>query len=82
MLRLRFAADVDTRAVAAVLASAGFEVGRSEEREATLFLTGGSLREDLRRLFAVPGMPEPRSVAFGELSLTELYRALYGAEGV
>ena len=55
---------------------------RLEGERATLFSPRGSGAELLRALLSAPGLPEPRSVVYGELTLAELYRELYGMEGV
>jgi ABC-2 type transport system ATP-binding protein len=54
---------------------------RMEDARATFFSPRGNGAEILRTLLA-SGLPEPRSVVYGELSLAELYRELYGVEGV
>lgn len=82
LVRLRFATDVEPQALSGALAATGLEIARSAAREVSLVLASTSARDDLRRLFSAPGLPEPSSAVFGELSLSELYRALYGAEGV
>jgi ABC-2 type transport system ATP-binding protein len=55
---------------------------RLEGERATILLHEGSGIETLRTLLSAPGLPEVRSLVYGELPLAELYRELYGAEGV
>ena len=55
---------------------------RLEESRATLFFPGGDGIESLRALLGASDLPDVRSIVYGELSLTELYRELYGVEGV
>ena len=55
---------------------------RLEGERATLFFRHGGGLAFLRTLLGAPGLPEVRSVVYGELSLGELYRELYGVEGV
>ena len=42
----------------------------------------GDPRELLGRLLQRSELPAPRSLSFGTLSLQELYRVLYGEEGI
>ncbi len=85
LARLRFDAPLDAARVSAALAAAGLAPPRALAagvRELTLELAGPSARAALRALLALEALPEPRSVVYGELSLAELYRVLYGTEGV
>jgi hypothetical protein len=63
------------------LAGRGLDL-RLEGSRATLFFPDGGGLEGLRVLLAMRALPEVRSIVYGELSLTELYRELYGVEGV
>ncbi|HEX6884080.1 MAG TPA: ATP-binding cassette domain-containing protein [Planctomycetota bacterium] len=72
------ARDVLERAVSGV---PGAELYLAEGRATFFFRSGGGLAA-LRALLATTGLPEPRAIAYGELSLAEVYRALYGVEGV
>ncbi len=55
---------------------------RLEGAGATLFFPEGSVPAALAQLLRAPGLPELRSLVYGELTLGELYRELYGVEGV
>ena len=55
---------------------------RLDEKQATLLLPEGDPRPVLQRLLADPALPAPSSLSYGELSMGELYRELYGTEGV
>ena len=81
-VRMRFAAPPDAARLHAVLHELGGEEARVDGTSATLFLPVGEPREQLARVLATAGLPELSSLVFGELSLAELYRELYGAEGV
>ena len=64
------------------LAGPGVEsVGRHGERYSVL-LEHDDPRPFLARLAADPDLPAPAEVVYGQLSLTELYRELYGVEGL
>ncbi len=65
-----------------VLANAGAPELRLEGERATLFFPRGDGVATLRTLLGAPGLPAVRSIVYGELSLAELYRELYGVEGV
>jgi ABC-2 type transport system ATP-binding protein len=66
------------RAVATI---PGAEIHLAEGRATFFFRQGGGLAA-LRTLLAAASLPEPRSLVYGELSLAEVYRELYGVEGV
>ncbi len=55
---------------------------RFEERSALLFLREEDPRPALRAILEDRSLPPPAAFSFGELSLAELYRELYGAEAV
>ena len=64
------------------LRATGAEV-HTDGARATLFPPEGLPPLDLlRQLTAGTDLPEPESLVYGELSLQEIYRELYGAEGV
>jgi len=46
----------------------------------TLALERDDPRGALAALASLPGLPAPRAVQYGELSLRDLYRDLYGVE--
>jgi ABC-2 type transport system ATP-binding protein len=64
------------------LASCGTLELRADGEQATLFFPLGNALPGLRRLLDTPELPPLRSLVYGELSLAELYRELYGVEGV
>ena len=82
VVRLRWSEAPNTAAVKATLAMIGVETTRIDGAEATLFLPEQDPRASLARLLERPELPRIESLVFGELSLHELYRELYGAEGV
>lgn len=82
LVRLRFASPVEERHLARELAAEGLTLLRAEPHELSVLLSEGAPRASLARLLALRGLPEPSALSFGELSLHELYRELYGAEGV
>jgi len=89
-MRLQFEGELEDHALTAVLralgTTAGVELGEGTAARITLFLApDADPRETLARIFAlreVRELPEPASLVYGELSLHELYRELYGSEGV
>jgi ABC-2 type transport system ATP-binding protein len=82
-LRVTWAQPPDPAVVARALHGLDFE-SRSDGARVTFFFphaaSGGPAA--LRALLAAPELSEPRAVLLGELSLAEIYRELYGAEGV
>jgi ABC-2 type transport system ATP-binding protein len=72
------------QAASAVRDLEGIEVAEgSNHGRLTLFVEEGSdPKQVLASLFTSPNLPEPTSFVYGELSLHELYRELYGSEGV
>jgi ABC-2 type transport system ATP-binding protein len=79
-LRVTWAAAPERSRLERALES-GVEL-RLEGERATLFFPAGGGVAALRALLAAPDLPEVRAVVYGELSLAELYRELYGVEGV
>jgi len=55
---------------------------RSEGERAVFFLPDVSGLAALQGLLSASDLPEVRSLVYGELTLSELYRELYGVEGV
>ena len=55
---------------------------RVEDGQATILARSDDPRATLLELLALENLPAPASLTFGELSLRELYRELYGEEGV
>jgi ABC-2 type transport system ATP-binding protein len=82
VLRLTFPAPPPCERLERVLARVGASDLRLAERRATLLLPEHDPRASLSTLLADPELPPPESCAWGELSLAELYRTLYGAEGI
>jgi ABC-2 type transport system ATP-binding protein len=81
-LRLTFAHAPEPGALTRALGRCGAVEVRADSDHATLFFPEGDGLGALRRLLDASGLPPLRSVAYGELSLAELYRELYGVEGV
>jgi ABC-type multidrug transport system ATPase subunit len=80
-LRLTWASAPERAALERALAGRSFDL-RLEGNRATLFFPDGGGTESLRILLASSDLAELRSIVYGEFSLSELYRALYGVEGV
>jgi len=81
-LRVTWVAAPERAALERALASTASIDLRLEGERATVFFPDGDGLASLRTLLGAPGLPEVRSVVYGELSLAELYRELYGVEGV
>jgi ABC-2 type transport system ATP-binding protein len=79
-LRIGWERPIDGAHVGALLSPLG-EL-HLREQEATLLLADSDPRPVLAKLVADRALPEPASLTYGELSLQELYRELYGTEGV
>jgi ABC-type multidrug transport system ATPase subunit len=80
-LQIRWGRPVDREKLTALLAPHG-ELRLADDTHATLFLTGEDPRAAIGAVAGSPDLPEPTALVFGELSLPELYRELYGTEGV
>lgn len=81
LVRILYPADADLAAVDALLAAIpGARIVRDGAR-VSAHLDTEDPRAFLARLADVPALPAPRSVEYGQLSLQELYRELYGVEG-
>jgi ABC-2 type transport system ATP-binding protein len=80
-LRVSWVSPPERAALERALAGRGLDL-RLEGSRATLFFPEGGGLEGLRVLLDMRALPEVRSIVYGELSLTELYRELYGVEGV
>ena len=68
--------------IEAALTSIGVRGARVGDADATFVLPGEDPRAALRDLLACPELPAPTTLSFGTLSLQELYRVLYGEEGI
>lgn len=80
-LQVRWSEPVDAATVERILSPHG-ELRLSDEKRATLFLADEDPRAAIRAVAESDQLPEPATLVFGELSLQELYRELYGTEGV
>jgi ABC-2 type transport system ATP-binding protein len=80
-LRVTWVTPPERATLERALAGRSFEL-RLDGGRATLFFPDGGGLASLRQVLDARGLPEPRSIVYGELTLTELYRALYGVEGV
>jgi lipooligosaccharide transport system ATP-binding protein len=56
------------------------EAGGNERVRAFVELDSDDPRPFLARVCASPGLPQPAAIEYGQLSLVELYRVLYGVE--
>jgi ABC-2 type transport system ATP-binding protein len=81
-LRLTWSAAPERAAVERALAGGTVVELRLEGARATLFFPGGGGLAALPALLTAGGLPPLRALAYGELTLAELYRELYGVEGV
>jgi len=54
---------------------------RVEGLRASVALDGADPAAFLARALAAPDLPRPRAAEYGELSLADLYREIYGVEG-
>ena len=79
LLHLEYPAD--TPGLAEALGGlGGARVASLREGRVTLALERDDPRGALAALASLPGLPAPRAVQYGELSLRDLYRDLYGVE--
>ena len=84
VVRLAFAAGADdARLEQALRQLGGAQIGweRVEDELRASVRVDGEPREWLARFLSLPGLPPPRAIEHGKLSLAELYRELYGVEG-
>jgi ABC-type multidrug transport system ATPase subunit len=82
LVRLAWSAGTDASAFAARLESLGAARVRTDGARASATLREPDPRPFLGALAAARDLPAPDSAVYGELSLAELYRDLYGVEGV
>lgn len=80
--RIHWREEVDAPAMARRLAELGAGEVRIEGRRATFMLEEADPRESFARILADDSLPPPESFVYGEFSLGELYRTLYGEEGI
>ncbi len=64
------------------LGNVGAEDIRVEEQRVTFVVPTGDARQRLSSVLCNAELPPPETFVFGEFSLHELYRTLYGEEGV
>ncbi len=82
LVRMGFEEGVDLGAVERLARAAGAADVRIDGGRCVLQLAEEDLRPTLRRLLEGPDFPRPLRLDYGELSLEELYRELYGEEAV
>jgi len=80
-LRVTWESPPEEATLRRVLAPHAFDL-RIEDARTTFFFSEGGALARLPQLLAAQGLPAVRTLVFGELSLAELYRELYGVEGV
>lgn len=80
LVRLRFAGDTDLDALVRTARAAGASDARGDARRFVLHLDQEDLRPTLGRLLSDPSCPRPLHLAYGELSLEDLYAELYGED--
>jgi ABC-2 type transport system ATP-binding protein len=80
-LRVHWSQAPDPRALERALSGLGLLERRLDGERASFFFPSAEAgRRGLRAL--LEQLPAPRALSYGELSLAELYRELYGTEGV
>jgi len=80
--RITWSEAVDPVRTRRILDEVGAEDVHVEGALATLVLPEGDPRRSLARILAAEDLPAPATFVYGEFSLHELYRALYGEEGI
>ncbi len=80
-VRVTWASAPERAVLERALAGTAFEL-RLRDTSATLYFPDGGIPQALARVLAAPALPELRALVYGELTLAELYRELYGVEGV
>lgn len=86
IVRIAYASDTDSNAIQVALARIGGARVRMETTPAGLVRANITLESDDSRAFLAAAcstshLPDPQAIEFGQLSLAELYRELYGVEG-
>jgi ABC-2 type transport system ATP-binding protein len=79
-LQLRYAGGADGEALRRALPPGSLERLEVEGERATLLLAEEDPRPVLAALAAAPELPAPGRIEYGELSLEDLYRDLYGED--
>jgi hypothetical protein len=82
VVRVAWTEQVDDARVREALVQLGAEDVHVDGLRATFVLPHGDPRGRLARMLENEALPVPETFVFGEFSLQELYRALYGEEGV
>ncbi len=82
LLQLDFQDGVDAAALAGRLSELGAREVRAAGARAAIELEDTDPRAFLARLAADRTLPAPRALSYGRPSLQELYRELYGVEGI
>jgi ABC-2 type transport system ATP-binding protein len=81
LVRMTFGDEAETAQVAARLATFPGAQLRVDGTRVSVRLDAGDPHAFLASVLSSPGLPRPRAIALGELSLAELYREVYGVEG-
>lgn len=81
-VRVEFTSAVETGTLTAFLGALGAEDVRVDGASLAFVLPAGDPRATLGALLGRGDLPVPRRLSFGEVSLAELYRELYGREGI
>jgi ABC-2 type transport system ATP-binding protein len=81
LVRLAFEEGTDMQAASAALARFPGASVRAEALRASVTLQGMDAASFLSKALAAPDLPRPRAAEYGELSLADLYREIYGVEG-
>ncbi len=82
LVRMTWEEPEDPGGLQASLADLGAEEVHIDGRRASFLLPAGDARRALGRVLEQGRFAAPESLSFGELPVHELYRALYGKEGV
>ena len=81
LVRFSYAATTDFERLVARARAFGAGAARKREARLVVELECDDPRDFLARAFSDPEWPKPLSIEYGQLSLAELYRDLYGVEG-
>lgn len=81
-IQLSYSSDADCELVATKLTEDTDHEVSTDGLQLAVQLGTDDPREFLAKLSSQTDLPAPRTIAFGEISLEELYRNLYGVEGV
>ncbi len=81
-LRVQWPGAIERGSLERALGGLPLELRLDGARATLFFPAGADPRAALAALIGARELPEPVSIVYGQLSLQELYRELYGAEGV